>query len=149
PERGPFVLPGDYTLNLTIDGKTLTGTCQVLMDPRVKEPIKNLEDSLQIILKVRDEISRISDMVIRLKKIRSQLQQHDDLLKDNAKARPLEKQAKDLITKIEALKEKRQNPKAEVSYDTAGRGARLYSRITSLYEWLKDSDGPLTQGLRE
>src|SRR5262249_26965252 len=54
PERGPFVLPGDYTLNLTIDGKTLTGTCQVLMDPRVKEPIKNLEDSLQIILKVRD-----------------------------------------------------------------------------------------------
>jgi photosystem II stability/assembly factor-like uncharacterized protein len=149
PQRGPFVLPGTYTITLNVDSKILTGTCDVLMDPRVKEPIKNLQDSLQMALKVRDEISRISDMVIRLKKIRAQLQSRDDLLKDSAKAKPLVKQAKDLITKIDSLEGKLHNPKAEVTYDILAQGARLYSKITSLYEWLKDSDGPLTQGMRE
>jgi photosystem II stability/assembly factor-like uncharacterized protein len=149
PNRGPFVLPGDYTIKLKIDGKTLTGACQVLMDPRVKEPIKNLKDSLQMVLKVRDDISRISDMVIRLKKIRTQLMSQDKLLQDNDKAKPLVKHAKALISKIDALEAKLHNPKAEVTYDILAQGARLYSKITSLYEWLKDSDGPITQGMRE
>jgi len=149
PQRGPFVLPGNYTIILNVDGKMLTGTVQVLMDPRVKEPIKNLEDSLRMTLKVRDDISRISEMVIRLKKIRSQLQSRDDMLKDNAKAKPLVKQAKALITKIDVLEGKLHNPKAEVTYDILAQGVRLYSKITSLYEWLKDSDGPITQGMRE
>ena len=28
-------------------------------------------------------------------------------------------------------------------------GARLYSQLSALYEWLHDSDGPVTQGMRE
>ena len=61
------------------------------------------------------------------------------------------KDATSLIAKLDLLEEKLHNPKAEVTYDILARkgGARLYSQLAQLYEWLKDSDGPITQGMRE
>ena len=85
------------------------------------------------------------------KKIRTQLQSRDDLLKDNAKAKPLLKQAKVLVTKIDTLEGKLHNPKAEVTYDILAQkgGAKLYSLLTFLYELVKDGDDAPTQGMRE
>jgi dephospho-CoA kinase len=38
-----------------------------------------------------------------------------------------------------------------VTYDILAMkgGAKLYSQITALYDWSRDSDGPITQGMRE
>jgi hypothetical protein len=38
PTTGPLVSPGIYTVKVTVDGKVLTGKCEVRMDPRVTEP---------------------------------------------------------------------------------------------------------------
>lgn len=46
---GPTVLPGTYTVRLTVDGKTSTAPLTVKMDPRVKTPVAGLE------MKFRDE----------------------------------------------------------------------------------------------
>jgi hypothetical protein len=73
------------------------------------------------------------------------------LLKETAKAEPLIKQSQALIGKLDDLEAKFHNPKAEVTYDILAMkgGARLYSQMALLYEWLKDSDGPITQGMRD
>lgn len=42
-ETSPWVMPGGYTIRLTIDGKILTQKIQVLMDPRVKTSLKDLQ----------------------------------------------------------------------------------------------------------
>lgn len=51
PTVGPLVSPGVYTVKLTVDGKALTGKCEVLMDPRVTEPRGSLraDTGLEII----------------------------------------------------------------------------------------------------
>jgi photosystem II stability/assembly factor-like uncharacterized protein len=149
PQRGPFVKPGTYKLVLKADGKTLTGTVEVRMDPRVKTATADVDESLRAALKVRNDLSKLSEMVIRLRKIRGQLVQYGKLLKDNAAAKDALAQAKALVGKIDQLEGKLHNPKAEVTYDILGQGARLYSKLGALYEWLKDSDGPVTQGMRE
>jgi hypothetical protein len=79
------------------------------------------------------------------------LKQRNDLLKDNAKAEPLVKQSKELIEKLDTLEAKLHNPKAEVVYDILAQkgGAKLYSKMISLYDAINDSDGPPTQGFRE
>ena len=43
------------------------------------------------------------------------------------------------------------NPRAKVAYDILAQkgGAKLYSQLAWLFEMLKDSDGPPTQGVRE
>ena len=39
---GPFVLPGKYTVKLTVDGKSYVQSLTVKMDPRVKTPAAGL-----------------------------------------------------------------------------------------------------------
>jgi hypothetical protein len=149
PKRGPLVNPGTYTLKLTVDGKTQTTSLEVKPDPRVKTGEKILDEQLRFTLKLRDDISKLSGMVIRLRQIRTQLNERGTLLKKDPNAEALIKKARALIEKIDVLEGKLHNPKAEVTYDILGQGARLYSKLTSLYEWAQDSDGPITQGMRE
>jgi photosystem II stability/assembly factor-like uncharacterized protein len=151
PEHGPVVPPGVYTLKLTVDGKALTTTVTVLPDPRAKVAEGGLEAQVTFALTVRNDISRLTGMVERLRSVRKQLTARDDLLKDNARAAPLVKQSKELIAKLDALEAKLHNPRAEVSYDILAQkgGAQLYSKLISLMDWLNDSDGPVTQGVKE
>ena len=61
------------------------------------------------------------------------------------------KKSKELIEKLDRLEADWHNPKAEVTYDILAMkgGAKLYSQLGQLYEFAKDSDGPVTQGMRE
>jgi hypothetical protein len=178
PKVGPLANPGKYTVKLTVDGKTETTELTVLIDPRLldsHEPLRlrvdeftpgntqlgrpnrrdvikeSLDDELKIALKIRDDISRLTGVVIQLRSVKTQLTARNELLKDDAKAEALVKSSKELITKLDELEEKLHNPKAKVAYDVLAQkgGAKLYSQLVWLFEWIKDSDGRPTQGLKE
>jgi photosystem II stability/assembly factor-like uncharacterized protein len=169
PKTGPLANPGTYTLKLTVEGKSETSKVNVEPDPRsngkskeaavaalVRPPLTDVdagqrEEQLQLALRIRDAISRLAQKVNQLRSLKNQLAARNDLLKDNAAAAPLVKSSRDLIAKIDLLEAKFHNPKAEVSYDILAQrgGAQLYSKLCSLFEWLKDSDGVPTQGVRE
>jgi photosystem II stability/assembly factor-like uncharacterized protein len=151
PKRGPFVMPGTYTLRLMVEGKTLTSQVIVQLDPRVQLPAPELEEQLKQVLAVRGAISQLTGIVHDIRSLKSQLTQRNDLLKANAKAETLVKSAKELISKLDALEAKLHNPKAEHNYDILAQkgGAQLYSKLISLFDWLQDSDGPVTQGMQE
>src|SRR5581483_409647 len=100
PRHGPFVLPGTYTLKLTVAGKTLGGTVQVLPDPRVKLPVPDLEKQLDLALSIRDGITRLSESVIKLRSIRKQIQDRKELLKTDSMASDWRKQADKVIAKL-------------------------------------------------
>src|SRR5207248_861485 len=72
-------------------------------------------------------------------------------LNGDNKAEAWIKQSKDVVAKLDALEEQLHNPKAEVTYDILAKkgGAKLYSQLAPLYDAVKDSDGPVTQGMRE
>jgi len=151
PQTGPLVLPGTYTLRLTVDGKVLTTTVEVKGDPRVTSPAAEMAEQLKATLAVRDDLNRLVDVVDRIRGVRKQLTTRNDLLKDHAKTEALVKQSKELMTRLDALEAKLHNPKAEVSYDILAMkgGAQLYSKLIYLHDWLHDSDGPVTQGMKE
>jgi len=44
----PWVLPGDYTVTLTVDGKTFTQPLTVAMDPRVKASTADLQEQFDL-----------------------------------------------------------------------------------------------------
>ena len=52
---------------------------------------------------------------------------------------------------LDAIDAKLHNPTAEVSYDVLAMkgGARLYSRLSPLFEFVKNGDGAPTQGMRD
>jgi photosystem II stability/assembly factor-like uncharacterized protein len=57
--KGPWVLPGTYTVKLTANGKSYTQPLAVKMDPRVKKPALALQQQFDLAKRVYDAINRI------------------------------------------------------------------------------------------
>ena len=144
-------MPGTYTLKLIIDGTVLTQKIAVKLDPRFKLTPDEIADAHRLALTIRGEISRVSEIVIALQSVRKQLNERAELSKDNAKAADWIKEAKSMVERLDRLEAELHNPKAKVTYDILAMkgGAKLYSQLAPLYDTVKDSDGPVTQGMRE
>jgi photosystem II stability/assembly factor-like uncharacterized protein len=151
PVDGPMVVPGTYTIKLTVDDKTQTTTLKIDPDPRAKDKPEALASQLKFSLQVRDDISKLAETVLEIRRVRRQIQERATLLAKNDKAKPLVEAGKKLITKLDDLEAELHNPKAKVTYDILAQkgGAKLYSQFGSLFEMTKDGDGAPTQGMKE
>jgi photosystem II stability/assembly factor-like uncharacterized protein len=98
-EVGPIVAPGKYTAKLTVDGETYQQALEVLPDPHSTGSVKDIADSVNLQLKIRDDISAVSDIVNQIEWIRKQLQ-------DVEKANPALKEAKEMDEKLQKVEYK-------------------------------------------
>jgi photosystem II stability/assembly factor-like uncharacterized protein len=71
--EGPIVLPGTYTLKLTVDGKSYTAPAEVKLDPRVHTSADDLQKQMELEMKVRDDIEALHVAVNQIRGVRSQL----------------------------------------------------------------------------
>ena len=71
---GPTVLPGRYTVHLTVDGKTSTAPLTVKMDPRVKTPLPGLQKQFQAETSLASTLSATSQAVRQGTSIRRQIE---------------------------------------------------------------------------
>jgi photosystem II stability/assembly factor-like uncharacterized protein len=65
--RGPWALPGTYTVRLTVGGRTLTQPLRLKMDPRVGTPATGLQAQLDRSLEVEREMARTLEGLQRAK----------------------------------------------------------------------------------
>ncbi len=152
PGAGPLVLPGTYTLRLTVDGRTETRELRVEPDPRSRASAADLEAQLIFSLGIRDQLTRIAGMVATIRSVRQQIEDRNTVLAADSDAEELIESGARLIADLTAIEEVVHNPHAEVNYDVlAGRhgGAMLYSRLSWLLMGADDHDGPPTQGMLE
>ncbi|HMG34573.1 MAG TPA: glycoside hydrolase, partial [Blastocatellia bacterium] len=84
--RGPWALPGNYTIKLTVNGRTYTQNLSLKMDPRVKTPAQGLAQQHEIAMKCYEGLSQIRDESSSLRKLRSQLKSLSERLKTGALA---------------------------------------------------------------
>jgi hypothetical protein len=82
----PWVAPGDYTVALTVDGKTFTQPFTVAMDPRVKSSAADLQEQFdlswrlyQLRLKLAPTGEKFDDIVERLTKLKARAAERPDL----------------------------------------------------------------------
>ncbi|HSU12489.1 VPS10 domain-containing protein [Longimicrobium sp.] len=71
--RGPWALPGAYTVRLTVDGRAYTQPLTVRMDPRVRTPMPALAQQLDVALRLADGLRRDSEALGQLRGVRTQL----------------------------------------------------------------------------
>ena len=71
--RGPWVVPGTYTVRLTVNGKTYTQPLTVRMDPRVKASAATLARQFTLSKGVYDDIGRTRDGLDAVRALRAQL----------------------------------------------------------------------------
>ncbi|HWQ34280.1 MAG TPA: glycoside hydrolase [Blastocatellia bacterium] len=70
---GPTVLPGDYTVKLTVDGKSFTQPLTIRMDPRVTTAPAGIAKMHEVAMRCYDSIARIRATQAEIRKLREQL----------------------------------------------------------------------------
>jgi photosystem II stability/assembly factor-like uncharacterized protein len=73
-EVGPVAAPGRYTVRLTVDGQSYTQPLEILRPPDSHGTDADLQASVRLQLKVRDDISTVSDMTNQIEWMRRQLE---------------------------------------------------------------------------
>jgi photosystem II stability/assembly factor-like uncharacterized protein len=136
----PWVMPGQYTVVLTVNGKTSSQPLTVRMDPRVKSPVADLEKQFQLSQKLYNDLLAVVPATGQLAAVRKQLAD-------------LQKRAQgDVATAVNALDQKLQALGGGQQGRRPGPGNEpptlggLRTRLAALLGVLQDADvAPTTQ----
>ena len=101
-QSGPLVAPGKYTVRLTVDGKSSTQPLTIVRDPKAPGADADIDKSVAMLLRIRDDITSTSDMVNQIEWMRKQL---DDV----AKSLHDQKEKADLLKSVEGMQKKLQD----------------------------------------
>ena len=95
---GPTVLPGNYTIRLTIDGKTSTAPLTIKMDPRVKTSLAGLQKKFQAESRLAALLEESTHALLQAGSIRDQLEKLAP--QANAAAKPAIEDAQKKLTAL-------------------------------------------------
>jgi photosystem II stability/assembly factor-like uncharacterized protein len=71
--RGPWALPGEYTVKLTVDGRTVTQRLTLKMDPRVKTPPEGLRQQYALAMRSYEGMKQVRATLGDIRKLREQV----------------------------------------------------------------------------
>jgi photosystem II stability/assembly factor-like uncharacterized protein len=128
----PWVLPDNYTVKLTVNGKTYTQPLTVRLDPRVKTTAPDLTKQHDLSVQCYEGRQQTMSVLEEIKKVKQQLK--DALNKATA---PVSDKLKTLETKVFAL-ESTPRGGSEPSFNG------LESAFSSIFNILHDTDMPPT-----
>ncbi|HTG94261.1 MAG TPA: hypothetical protein VL866_16825, partial [Pyrinomonadaceae bacterium] len=138
---GPAVLPGTYTVKLTVDGKSFTHPLVVKMDPRVKTGLPGLSQQFTLSLEAYRGMEDTYALAMEAKKLRSQIAERINRVGRGPLAESLAKLDKAILAIA-----------GEARGDAGGGGldvretnfTRLNGGLASLMEMLQGADLPPT-----
>jgi len=99
-EVGPIVTPGKYTVKLTVDGQSATQPIEILRDPKVPTSVADIDLSVKLQLRLRDDISAAADMVNNIEVMRKQLEDVTKAYRNDRTKEALVKQVADMDKKL-------------------------------------------------
>ena len=97
---GPIVVPGKYTVRLTVDGQSFTQPIEILKDPKIATSVADLDLSVKLQLRLRDDISAAADMVNAIEVMRKQLEDVAKAYKNDKSKEALLKQVTEMDKKL-------------------------------------------------
>ena len=130
--QGPLALPGTYQVRLTADGKVLTQTLALNMDPRVQTAPGDLEKLFTLESKLAASVNSSAEAALQAHSIREQI---DKLSKSTSPAVPtpvkedLEKLEKELGSLLDGAEKPGAAEPAPGLDDLAGEASSLYIQV--------------------
>jgi hypothetical protein len=145
--QGPQVLPGTYTLKLTVNDKTFEQPIEVRLDPNINTPVAELQESLDMQTKLRDMQSTINTSLRFLDSVKEQLKQAQTTMKTLNKEpdKDLMKALEGYIKEVDALEDRLASRNEGLGF--AGR-SQVVDDIGTLFFYLDSNFGP-TAGQRQ
>jgi hypothetical protein len=104
---GPEVMPGTYSVSVTVDGRTETASARVIADPNQPSAPAAQERLLELALQARAQLDAMNGMLNRISAMQSQLATYRKTVETEANGSPsqpaLAKRQAPLLARAEAL----------------------------------------------
>ena len=94
---GPLAAPGQYSVRLTADGRSVTQPFEVVKDPKITSSDADLAASTEMQIRIRDDVNETSGSINAIEVMRKTL---EDAQKANAANRELLKTLRDLDQRL-------------------------------------------------
>jgi len=136
---GPTVIPGRYSVRLTVDGRSSTEPLEILEDPAIPGSDADLAASLTLQLRIREDISATADMINEIEIVRRELEEVQRGLRARKSQDDALKTVAAMIEKLIAVEDRLLEPAARLSDDKYFVQAyRIYMSLL----WLNGEVGP-------
>ncbi|MBV8550729.1 MAG: hypothetical protein JOY54_05465 [Acidobacteriaceae bacterium] len=142
---GPRVLPGEYTIEVSVNGQTQKTTTRVYADPNLHLSAEDLRAQMEAALTLRREVAALNEMIERIDGMQHQIADFKkDASRDPAmrdQYAPLLQQANALDDRLKAAKAAVLNPNVqhEVTEDDIHALTDLHSHIEGLAGEMADA----------
>ena len=144
---GPQVLPGIYTVKLTVGDKIQEKRVEVRVDPTVKISPAELQAQLDLALKLRDLVSPVNDGLRVLDSIKQQVEQIERVGKDRLGEMPA-----DVTKELDNYKKKLTDLSKEFAVDpeeSIGGSQKFADLLNGLYQNISGGNFAPTATMRE
>ncbi len=136
----PWVMPGQYTVKLTVDGKTYSQPLTVKLDPRVKSPASAIEQQFTLSKQLYDDAMLLTGPIDQAKAWRQELARSQSSASDTVKAF---EQKLDTVVGREAGR--RGGPPPQGQQPTVESLSTVRASLITLMDQLQQADVSATQ----
>jgi photosystem II stability/assembly factor-like uncharacterized protein len=147
--EGPVVMPGRYSVRLTVEGKSYTEPFSVVNDPRVTTPPADLAAQQALALRIRDRIDTLAAAVERIERAQQQLDSWGVWTKGRADAARIKSQGDSLKARLETLRSRLTEPHAHADESTLHFPIQIYNQLLSLNAMVQSADAAPTKQEQE
>jgi photosystem II stability/assembly factor-like uncharacterized protein len=146
PLQGPWVLPGQYKIELTVGGKTYSAPLTVKLDPRIKNvTLADLEKQLYLAQRIQKRINESVDITNQTLALRSQLAALGKRLGEGGKYQPIVAAAARLDRQLNTLENQLVDPRIKSSEDSLNYPVKLRYKLVALEDIVESADAAPTQ----
>jgi hypothetical protein len=133
--RGPLVVPGTYTAELTVDGHSETQKFVVKKDPRTPTTEEDFNKQLELALQIRDRISAANQSVLDIQNARHQL----DGYAKSSDAK-ISTAAKAIVAKLDPIENAIYQTKLRANEDALNFPIKLNNKLASVLSTVTSTD---------
>ncbi len=140
---GPLAIPGEYKLELVVDGKTESENFTIVKDPRAPTTPEQFDAELDLGLKIRDRLTDANSAVIRIRAAKDQLKPYLASANEQVKT-----SARKLTDEMTAIEENIYQTKLHADEDALNYPIRLNNKIAAVGAVVELSDiAPTSQSV--
>ncbi|MGH8379161.1 MAG: WD40/YVTN/BNR-like repeat-containing protein [Gammaproteobacteria bacterium] len=131
-ERGPRVLPGTYTMKLTVNGQTYSQPLTVLNDPRSKLSADDLAARQALLMQIYAKFDQTDKAIVGLRSLRGQINNLESRYAKSPQVQALSDDAKPLLDELSGIEDALIQSKAHASEDVLNYPIRLNNKLAAL-----------------
>jgi len=145
PPVGPLALPGEYIVQMEVDGQIQTKALIIEADPRISFPVEELREQFDLHTRINSTLSEITEAVLDIRRVNDQI---DNIRSNSAninEARSIIRDLGQIQDKLTAVEYALTEPRMEGASDSFHFPTRLDSQFIILIGTIANSDRAPTQ----